>query len=162
MKSIVIFYSLEGNTRLIAEKLAQTINSDILELKTKTEIKREGFTKYIWGGKQVLFREKPELVTFHKDLNQYDLIIFGSPIWASKYVPAFNTFFEDNKFLNKKYALFNCNGGGKTEKIFQQFKDQLKGNKFVGEISFKEPLRDKTEDNLKQAEEWIKKIIQNI
>lgn len=162
MKSIVIFYSLEGNTRLIAEKVAQTINSDILELKTKTEIKSDGFSKYIWGGKQVLFREKPELAAFDKDLNQYDLIIFGSPIWASMYAPAFNTFFIDNKFFNKKYALFNCNGGGKTEKFFQKFKEQLKGNELVGEISFKDPLKDKTKDNIEQAEEWVKKIIKNV
>ena len=38
MKSIVIFYSLEGNTRLIATAIANAINADILELKTKKEI----------------------------------------------------------------------------------------------------------------------------
>ncbi|HBR09828.1 TPA: flavodoxin, partial [Candidatus Acetothermia bacterium] len=30
MKILVIFYSFEGNTKLIAENIAETINADIL------------------------------------------------------------------------------------------------------------------------------------
>ena len=35
MKNLVIFYSLEGNTKLIASTIARAINADVLELKTK-------------------------------------------------------------------------------------------------------------------------------
>lgn len=162
MKSIIIFYSLEGNTRLVTEKMAKTINCDILELKTKSEIKTGALSKYIWGGKQVLFKEKPELIPITEDINKYDLIIFGSPIWAGKYAPAFNTFLDNNIIKNKKIALFNCNGGGGTKKFFQEFKNILSSNEVIGEISFKDPLKENTEDNLKQAEDWIKTIIKKV
>lgn len=162
MKSIIIFYSLEGNTKLIAEKLAKTINSDTLELKTKNEVKSDGFSKYFWGGKQVIFKEKPKLNSFNYDFNDYDLIIFGSPIWAGKFAPAFNTFFANNKITNKKIALFNCNGGGKTDKFFQSLKNELRGNEIIAEISFIDPLKEKTESHLKQAEKWIQQVIKEI
>lgn len=162
MKSIVVFYSLEGNTRLIAEKLAKTINSEILELKPKNEVKSNGFSKYIWGGKQVLFKEKPELMPFNNNFEKYDLIIFGSPIWAGKSAPAFNTFFKSSKITGKKVALFNCNGGGSSAGFFKKFKEVLNGNEFVGEIAFKDPLKENTDDNLKQAAEWIKEIAKKI
>lgn len=38
MKNLVIFYSLEGNTKLIASTIARAINADVLELKTKRNI----------------------------------------------------------------------------------------------------------------------------
>ena len=50
MKNLVIYYSLEGNTKLIAENIAKKIDADILELKTKKEYHKTGFKKYFWGG----------------------------------------------------------------------------------------------------------------
>ena len=46
MKSLVIFYSLEGNTKLIATTIATTINADILELKPNKKYHNSGFKKY--------------------------------------------------------------------------------------------------------------------
>lgn len=38
MKSLVIYYSLEGNTKLIADTIKNELNSDVLELRTKNNI----------------------------------------------------------------------------------------------------------------------------
>ena len=38
MKSLVIYYSLEGNTKLIADTYKNELNSDVLELRTKNNI----------------------------------------------------------------------------------------------------------------------------
>ena len=38
MKKLVIFHSFEGNTRQIAETIANPVDADLLELKPKTEI----------------------------------------------------------------------------------------------------------------------------
>lgn len=35
MKNLVVYYSLEGNTKLIAEFIAKEIGADIIELKPK-------------------------------------------------------------------------------------------------------------------------------
>lgn len=61
MKSIVVFYSLEGNTRMIAQAIAKETGADLLELRPKQEIPKKGFRKFFWGGKSVVFREQPDL-----------------------------------------------------------------------------------------------------
>ena len=101
MKNLVIYYSLEGNTKLIAENIAKKIDADILELKTKKEYHKTGFKKYFWGGRSVLFHEKPELLSYNKNINDYENIFIGTPIWVGTYVPAYNTFLAENNISNK-------------------------------------------------------------
>ena len=67
MKNLVIFYSLEGNTRLIANTIAKSINADILEVRTKKKYQDKGFRKYFFGGKDVLFKVKPQLEEIDKN-----------------------------------------------------------------------------------------------
>ena len=52
-KVLVVYYSFEGHTKKIAEKISQNLNADILEVKPKNEKKSSGFSKFLWGGSQV-------------------------------------------------------------------------------------------------------------
>ena len=160
MKNLVIFYSLEGNTRLIANTIAKAINADVLELKTKKKYSDKGFKKYFWGGRSVIFKEKPDLLEIDKDVNDYNNIIIGTPIWVGTYVPAFNTFFKDNKIEGKNIALFACHGGGGASKFFNNIKKKIPNNKFIGEIDFLEPLKNNKEEDMKKAAVWIKELIE--
>ena len=56
MKSLVIYYSLEGNTKLIADTIKNELNSDVLELRTKKQYPNKGFKKYLCGGKSVILK----------------------------------------------------------------------------------------------------------
>jgi len=159
MKKIVIFYSFEGNTKLIAETIAKTIDADILELKPKNEIKTKGFMKYVLGGRQVTLKIKPELLPLDKNPNEYDVLFIGTPVWAWSFTPPLNTFFSTCPLSNKKIALFCCHGGGKGP-IFNKMKDALKGNQILGEIDFRDPLKKDTEINTQKAEDWAKNIIE--
>lgn len=159
MKSLVIFYSLEGNTRLIANTIAKTINADILELKTKKKYSDKGFKKYFWGGKSVIFKERPELESIDKDINSYDNIFIGTPIWVGTYAPPFNTLFEEYKIKNKNIALFACHGGGGANKFFESIKKIFPNNKFIGEIDFVDPLKNDKNENIEKAKVWTKGLL---
>ena len=157
MKSIVLYYSFEGNTKLIANTVTDTIGADILRLQLAKELKTKSFIKYLWGGKEVFVKKTPALLPYHFNVNAYDLIFIGTPVWAWNFAPALRTFLTETIIKNKKLALFCCHGGSKG-KIFTRLKTAFEGNDFVGEISFRDPLRIKTEASVKQAAEWAKKI----
>lgn len=38
MRKLVVYYSLSGNTKFIAEAIAETVGADILELRTEGEL----------------------------------------------------------------------------------------------------------------------------
>jgi len=158
MKTLVIFYSFEGNTKLIAKNIAEAINADMLELKPTKEMKSRGFMKYVWGVKAILMRAKPELFPIEKNLENYDVLFIGTPVWAGTYAPPLNTFFLTSPVLNKKIALFCCHGGGKG-KIFNKMKKALEGNQILSEIDFCEPLKKNTDANIQRVRDWAEKLM---
>jgi flavodoxin len=62
VKSAVIYYSLTGNTSLVAKMIAERIEADIIKLKPEKEIPSTGAGKYFMGGKSVMLNEKPKLI----------------------------------------------------------------------------------------------------
>ncbi|WP_027398544.1 flavodoxin family protein [Anaerovorax odorimutans] len=154
MKTLIIYYSLEGNTKYIAENIAKELHAELMELKTKKIYPSKGFKKYIWGGKSVVLKEEPELLNTDIDFSSYNNIIIGTPIWAGTYAAPFNTFVNQYNITGKNIALFACHAGGGAKKCFNMFRQKLKNNYFVSEIDFIDPLKKNTEENLKKAIKW--------
>lgn len=156
MKKLLVYYSLEGNTKFIAETIAGALGADILELRPKKEISANGFMKYFWGGKQVFMKEKPELQFFSKNPAEYDAIIIGTPVWSFTFSAPLNAFFSQVKLSGKKVALF-CTHSGGMKKTLEDMKKKLEGNEFVGECDFVDVLKYKDE-NKKKAMDWAKEL----
>lgn len=158
MKTLVVFYSLDGNTKFIADTLAKHLQADILELKTVKPFPTEGFKKFFKGGGSVVFKQKPKLENKDIDLSLYDNILIGTPIWAGSYASPINSFIEQYKFTDKKVGIFVCSGGGGVEKCYSKMKKALSGNSFIGEIDFVEPLKQGKEEAAKAAIQWSEKL----
>ncbi|MDA3838873.1 MAG: flavodoxin [Candidatus Delongbacteria bacterium] len=161
MKKLVIFYSLDGNTKFISENIAQEIGADILELKPLKEITRNNFMKMFSGGKQAILKSEPEIQPFDIDPLSYDLIFIGTPVWAWTFAPALRTFFKYNKIENKNIGLFCCHGGG-PGKIFEKMEEELEGNRILGKLDFKDPLRQEKEKDAVDAKKWASDIVEII
>jgi len=157
MKSLIIYYSFEGGTRLIAETMVKKLEADLLELKPEKEIKTRGFLKYFWGGRQVMMKIAPKLLPLGKNPDDYELIIIGTPVWAFNYAPPLRTFFSQIKLANKRLALF-CVHEGNFGKTLENMKQELKGNDILSETDFIDVAKN-PEANIKKAGEWLEKIL---
>ncbi|MEM1484880.1 flavodoxin [Oscillospiraceae bacterium PP1C4] len=151
MSTLVVYFSFDGNTKFIAEKIAKTINADVIELKTSKKYPKKGFQKYFWGGQSVIFGEKPKLTNESIDLSRYKTIIIGTPIWAGLYTPPIKSFLSQYKIQDKLIALFACHGGGGAKKCFAKLKGELSENRMIGEIDFPEPRKNQEESSAKAA-----------
>lgn len=159
-KVLVIFYSLQGNTRFIAESIKDITGGDLQELKPIKDIKSGKFMKYVWGGKQVVTGKKPALKSIDKNPDDYDIIFIGTPIWASRYTPAINSFLDKKRISGKKIALYCCHAGGGNGKAFKMLMEQLKGdNEILSVMEFKNPLKDDKEDVKARVKKWIEEIM---
>ena len=161
MRSLVVYYSLEGNTRYIAEAIKEAVGADSFELKPEVEINPKGFMKYMEGGRQVVKKETPNLKNLDLNPDDYDVLFIGTPVWAFSYTPALRTLFAQCPIKAKKIALFCCQGG-QPGKTFGNIKNAIPDNTFLGEIDFKEPLKNNKEESRQKAIDWAKKIIEHI
>ena len=157
MKTAVVFYSLDGNCALVAEKIKTQLNADILRLYTTKEKKRSFIGKLFWGCGMVFFKKKPPLKPYSFDSAAYDLVIIGAPVWADSPAPPVHTFICETGITGKKIALFLCHAGGKGSSM-EKFKTLLGGNDIIAEIDFNNPGKNYSEETKQQIEDWAKGI----
>lgn len=157
MKAIIIYYSLDGNVKLLSETMAQELGADILPLKLKKEIKNDSFMKYFWGGKQVVMKETPELEKVDLNLDNYDLIILGTPVWAGSYAPALRSFLEQVNLSGRKVALF-CSHEGGIGLTIANLKNKLRNSEIISSTDFLAPLKKGKEAALEKALSWTKTL----
>ncbi len=136
MKAVVVYYSLEGNTQLIANMISEKTGADLFRLKPEHEFSKNGIAKYIEGGKSTLFHEFPKLTQETVDLESYDTVFIGTPIWAGTYASPLNSFFKFNQFANKNVYLFATHKGSGGKRCFAKLEEMLKGNQVVATVDF--------------------------
>jgi len=157
LKKLLVFYSLEGNTKYLAEAIAEVIGADLLELKPLKEINKKGLLRYLHGGKQSLKKEQPQLLPLDKDPQAYDVIILGTPVWAWTLSAPLYSFLCQNKFEQKKIALYCCHGGDKG-KTLEDMEKILKNNEILGKSDYFNPLHKNPEENKKKACAWAQSL----
>ena len=125
MKTLIVYYTLEGNTHYAAKKIASLLDADVLRVKPVKTYPRKGFRKFLWGGKSAVMAETPELEPYTFDASAYDRIVFGFPVWAGNVTPPLRTFIKENDLSGKRFAAFACQSGVGAEKAFEKLKTAL-------------------------------------
>lgn len=156
MKKIIVYYSLEGNTEYIADKLSEALGASKLRLIPEKAYADKGFAKFFWGGKSAVMAEKPALKPYALD-GDFEEIIIGFPVWAGNITPPIRTFVLENKeFLKgKTISAFACQSGAGAEKAFGKLKDLLEIEDFCATAIFIDPKDKPSEDNEQRLDSFI-------
>lgn len=135
MKKLIIFYSFSNKTKEIAEYIKNKTDADILEIKPIKEFGKSKIKLLFLGGMQVVTRKCPTLTSCKINLEEYDCLIMGSPVWAGRFTPPLRTFMKENKIKNKTIGLF-ISHNGKKGKVFKKWKEEIAENQFIAEIDW--------------------------
>jgi len=112
MKSAIIYYSYSGNTKKVAKILTESLNlqSEAAETELKPTDESKSFFKQC---RRAFSHTRAKIEPVNLDLSDYDLICFGSPVWAFGPAPAMNTYLDNCTGLNgKDIILFTTYGSG--------------------------------------------------
>lgn len=126
-KTLIVYYSFEGNTRCAARLLAEKLGAETLELEPVRDYPRSSVGKYVFGGAAASFSAEPELKPYAFEPDQYDLIVLGSPVWAGRTAPPMNTFLKRWDLRGRRVAAFACSSGGRAEKMLSGIAERTGG-----------------------------------
>ena len=114
-KALVAYFSASGVTAKAAETLAQAVNADLYEIQPEKPYTRADLD---WTNRQsrssVEMRDPDSRPAFFKrplDLEAYDVVFVGFPIWWYVAPTIINTFLESYDFSGKSIILFATSGG---------------------------------------------------
>ena len=155
-KLLVAYFSLSGNTKFVAEKVAEQLKADLCEVVDKKF--KKGKLLYLKGGGASI-REKLTKIEVSKSIEDYDFVVVGSPIWGGKISPAIRTFLALNDFSDKKGAFFVTLTGDKPEKSLENMRKTTGFSSVVKELAISKALenREETEDKIVKWCDLIKK-----
>lgn len=125
---IVIFYTYTGHTKYMAEKIKEKLNCDILQIKpVKPYSKHYDLIVDEYQNNESA-KETPQIEKIKINLNHYDEIIIGTPVWWYTIAPPIRTFFTENNLSGKTIIPFATNAGwlGRT---FQEIKSLCPNSK---------------------------------
>ncbi len=115
LKILVAYFSCSGTTREAARELAAVANADLHEI-----VPEQPYTDadLNWNNRQsrssVEMRDvtsRPAIAGRVSDMEKYDVVFIGFPVWWYIAPTIVNTFIESHNFAGKKVVPFATSGG---------------------------------------------------
>ena len=152
MNAVIVYYSMSGNSKLVAEAIAKRIGADTLELVPVKQYPDTGFKKYFWGGKSAIMGAKPALQPYSFNADKYDTVIIGSPVWASSFAPPLRTFIEEHREELRRMR--------KAAFVFAKLTKALESDSLTAELALVEP-KNKSGDTSKKIDDFCRRLTEN-
>ena len=137
MKKLFIYYSYTGNGEVVAKYLEEK-GIDIKKVEAKYKLSKHLFFAMMKGGFDAARKKKPELINYDNNIDSYDEIIIGTPIWNSRLAPATNTILKNTNLSNKKLTFILYSGSGEAKKAAKRINKEYP-NALI--INLKEPKK---------------------
>ena len=126
MKKLVAYFSASGVTKSLAERIANIAGADIFEIKPEVPYTKADLN---WMDKKSRSSvemndptSRPKIAEKLNNMDEYDVVFVGFPIWWYVAPTIIDTFLESYDFSGKKIVPFATSGGsgfGKTVDVLK-------------------------------------------
>ena len=158
MKKLVSYFSATGTTKKLAQNLAEVLDADLFEIKPAIPYTEQDLD---WTDKNSRSsvemknpNSRPEILEKLSNIDEYDVIFVGFPIWWYVAPTIINSFLEQYDLKEKIIVPFATSGGsgmGQTNRVLEK---SCKGAKLLEGKRFPVSL---SKEDLKL---WSRKILQ--
>ena len=151
MKTLVVYYSRTQTTEKVAKMIKDELNCDIESIKPIKNY--DGKLGYARGGFESSTKKLPGIENPEKDPSEYDLVIIGTPVWASTMASPVLTYLRHNNGKFNNVAFFDTAGGSGVESTFKKLEQETK-----------KPLQTLglTREDMKDYEEKTQKFVEDL
>lgn len=134
-KSLICYFSATGTTKNIAIKIARILQGDVFEIVPEQEYTSEDLD---WTNKQSRSSVEMANENIHpkvkyklENVEDYNKIILGFPVWWYKEPTIVDTFIEGNNFDGKQVYVFVTSGGSTVDGSLDNLRKKYSNIDFV-------------------------------
>ena len=134
-KALVAYFSATGTTKKIAVSLADAENADLFEIVPEKPYTSEDLN---WQNKQSRstvemqdLNSRPAVISKVENMDQYEVVFLGFPIWWGREPSIVDTFLEAYDFSGKAIVPFCTSGGNGIGFVGDRIKALLGGKATV-------------------------------
>lgn len=129
-KKLVAYFSASGVTKNVAERLANIANADLFEIEPTEKYTSKDLDWMDKKSRTTYEKDhpdfRPEIKSIVENMEQYDEVFVGFPIWWYVAPNIIDTFLESYDFSNKKVIPFATSGSsalGRTVDVLKPLCD---------------------------------------
>ena len=156
-KKLVAFFSCTGTTKKVAENLSKAIGGDLYEIvptKLYTNADLNWTDKTSRSSLEMNDKNsRPEIATKVSNMEDYDTIFIGFPIWWYVAPKIINTFLESYDFSGKKIIVFCTSGGSGLGNTVANLEQSISSN-----TEIIEGKRFGANTSIEELKEWANKF----
>lgn len=154
-KALVLYFSHTGNTENVANFIHEAVGGDIIKLETE-----EPYTDNYDELLDIAQEEKnenarPALSTKIDNIDEYDTIFLGYPIWWGDMPMAIYTFLDEYDLSGKTIAPFVTSGGSGLSGTPQNIQDEEPNANVTEGLSVRDT---NSADSQNEVNEWLSEI----
>jgi flavodoxin len=162
-KVLVVFHSSSGNTKKVAQAIAEALSADLEQIQPvkpfRVDIKGKGLLNFLNMGRAVfggIGGRAASIKEAQRNPTDYDLILIGTPVYAGSLSGPVRAYIERYRSSLKEVAFF-CTGEDPNNKdVFEQMEEAY-GKPPQAMFAFHAP-QVKSGEFLPQVEEFIARL----
>lgn len=148
-KVLVAYYSWSGHTKAVAEQIQQETGADIVELQPAKPYPTDYQECVQLAKEEMNNNARPAVATKVDNMDEYDVVFVGYPIWWGKAPMFVYTFLEGYNFDGKTIVPFCTSGGSPIDGSLPDIQTAAKGATIVEGIESTNPSA---------ISQWLKQI----
>ena len=152
-RKLVAYFSASGVTAKVAETLSETIGADLFAIEPKVPYTKADLDWMDKNSRSTLEMKdsasRPEIARVRDNMEEYDTVFVGFPIWWYVAPTIINTFLESYDMTGKTIIPFATSGGSGMGKTNEKLMPSCKGAKLLdGKVL-------KANAGTKELDDWV-------
>lgn len=146
-----------GNTELVAKAIIQKLGADEFKIEPKIKYPASYNDAVEVSSKERSENARPEYFG-EIDINKYDTIFIGYPIWWDDLPMVVYSFLENHDFSGKTVIPFNTHEGSGNARTYEILKEKLAGARIEGDGFNLTGAMARSERGIRRVEAWLNKL----
>lgn len=154
-RTLVVYYSRSGNTQAIANHIVSLTGADLFRIETVTPYPEQYRATTEIAKEEKNSNARPPIEGGVENIDQYDTVFIGFPVWWGTYPMAMATFLEAHDLDGRIVIPFCTHGGGGVDQGFNDVRSLSPRSVHRSGLSLNGNRANSAKDEI---EKWLREV----